>query len=755
MNRFFLPFVLLSVLLLVPQIGVLAQQNPAGGNNGTTNTGTGNGGANNNGGTTGGSTASGLQSESKILLYDGVSQGLGKLVGKMKLSLDAGHSRKPLAFMVTLPSFSADDVASCWELKRQLRLLDQQLDALIQARDDLVKLSNFDSLKFGGATGSTTASSSSTAANPSIKELSGLGADFTQFGMIASATSALLQLANTAHSTYTVSQGDLGLDQPTVNSILINQLAKRHLSVYDYTQAYLTEEDYLGDSQAASSSPLDDVKGVIVGNPGTVAAPSAGATPPPVSEAPTLLDLVAKLHGDIVTLNDWQATVTNRNTTVTTLISTALAGVSDDKKADYTYLEGLLNLPAVLAASANVDQALEGPIAYKTSIAQPLASNPNAGADTTTNQGHEGAPSPNDNGAAAAAFKNGIQNPAPPPAASTNSIGQPSLPATSASPTNDVMQPAVPAPLLTPTAPAPAKPAAGSKKDSSGTGSITLVMPDGSTLSVPLTVAAPAPNTNSTSTLTNNNNNASPSVPLTSPINVIEKYRVIEAWAKRMAATHTYLISARVLLSNATQAHVSRFILEDYVALSSRNVLQVQVFDIFKARYRYSDDFEDYRQYVYFPSRVRDGAENKWKNEDTLTNDRTDSHESLQWMSSLTAAEAIAKEQCKDILMESVSSTSDYGKNTLEIALSNSNELRTFAAEHLVLLRIRPIDFRKQIPAVQVSSVGPDSLQSYQNCLVTIPKWSLIDSTGEIRLHGDTVEDSSDLLDELQEAVTP
>ena len=621
--------------LFLPAIVLNGQQaggSNAGGNSGGGNSG-GGGGASQAGG--GGGASSNLQSESKVVIFNALSECVDGLIEKMHENSDVQHNS---AFVLTLP-FTPDDAASCWELKRQLvwlnaklgkvpkpPALDTKLKSKLDAGDALLAQLRMDYRDpSGGAAAGNQGASTSTSIMPDISELAGLGSSFTQFGTILSTLSSAVQLAETFHSSFTTSSGALGLSQQAVNSIVVNELTRRGYKVVDFSQYYIPENAY-----------------------------SAGKKPPGDLNHDTILDLMNAFRDNIDTLDGYLMTLQNDEN----------AAKSQATNADQD---------AALLASFNAANTI-GSLKNVNGTSAPKW-------DQTKVQ--KVADAIKDLKDASATWK----------AMPTNDTGYTKGVTAILSAATTFEQ------VLTGSVD-PKYPLASNANSNSGGGGLsgtntvaTVTQPGGTVTTVNLVTSS----NNSTTGNGNSgqggngggNNNSAAAIPTSSSpsINLIEKYALLEQYLQRMDNEKIKLISAQVLVGDATQATVTRALLENYVAISGRAVVELQVFDPLQGEYDYSDHQEADHQYVYFPSRIRDGAENKWKDRDLLSHPRDVPGGDLNWYTRFDQARVAAGVQDRPILVEFVNSARAPFPVTSDSEIFNDNDLRAFATTHLILDR--------------------------------------------------------------------
>lgn len=545
----------------------------AGSSNGNSSSNTSGSGSGNNGGNSGGSGGSGsqgansssLQSEAKVLTYNSIADAMDYLVSDVTSShfiTAHGSTQKP-AFFFAEP-FSSTDVANLFELRRLLKNLNDKMAGLKVSIDGTVATSDMKTLtqyqqtaqaieKAPGtdatlpplaAVASTTGSGTTSAASalPSINELSGLGADATQIGMIVQGISGLLTLANTFHSTSTIGQGALGLDQPTINSMLETRLRSHNCRVFDFTQSWMTEEDLPEDDNVAGYdntnhdsllSRVEELNNNISNLNTALTAPVGANNIRPVDLQVKLTTLAQEITQDLKL-----AGLTDNNKSRLQGFATQIQVMQNDTQS---VSDGL----AILTTALNFVETLSGPFApqYTLNALQTASSSSTDNSKSTT--------SVTPPGGAAGGITINVNG-----QSSTQGQGQ---------------------------------------------------------------------NQGQAQTSSSNSGSSSASSLSTNYVNVIAKFVAIEKflnqirWYDRDKRLPMFLISCRVIVGDSTEAKVSRYILEDYVALSNHAIVQVQIYNPFTSEVEYSDEAEGTHNYVYFPSRVRDSAEDYSKSKDQLS----------------------------------------------------------------------------------------------------------------------------------------
>jgi len=507
-----------------------------------------------------GANSSGLQSEAKVLTFNGIADAMDHLVSDVTTChfITAKVSSQKPAFFFAEP-FTSTDVANLFELRRLLKNLNDKMAEFTVSIDGTIATSDMKTLTqyqqtlqmiekapgtdatlapfAAAASTSGSSTSSSTAALPSVPALSGIGADATQIGLIMQAISGMITLANTFHSSATISQGSLGLDQPTINAMLSTRLRRQNCRVFDFTQSWMTEQDIEGDDTVAGydNTNHDSLLSRVQELNNNISELNKALTLPSGPDKIRPVDLQVKLTtvAKEVTQDLKLAGLTGKNKTMLQGFSSQLQQMQMDMQS---VTDGL----AILTTASTFMESISGTLAPQytlNAIQTANAGNTNADKTTTSLSGTAGSSS-------------GI---------TINVNGQ-------------------------------------STNQTQG----------------------------QTQTSSTNSGGGSASTLSTNYVNVIAKFVTIEKvlnqirWYDRDKNLPMFLISCRVIVGDATEAKVSRYILEDYVALSNRAIVQIQVYNPFTSEVEYSDEAEGTHNYVYFPSRVRDSAENHFKSKDQL-----------------------------------------------------------------------------------------------------------------------------------------
>jgi hypothetical protein len=725
-------FAAITVLFLL-NVPLSLHAQSSGGSGGSSGSGAGSsGGSSSNGGSSGGgSGGSGLQSESKALIFQSLSECVGDLVEKMRHSVTGQNDPSKPAFALSLP-FLPDDAASCWEFKQQLLDLDKKLlafQASLQAPsaptpyevmyggfvDDLSKaradFNNINSSFNGGIPGggsSSTPSASSSSTPSDIKELGGAASSATAIGAIASTISGLLTIAESFHSTFTTSAGALGLDQPTVNSLVVNELINRGYRVYDFSQYYIPEGDFTS-STSSMNPPAKLEQQDILGLMGSLGQE---------------IDQIDQNYQGVKALPD----VSSQNSGGT---------LADSLKAIYEALDAAKkNL--LLLQDASKQEGLHG----KDEQGKPITHLDPADANIVTDdinklQTHEDYLKSN--------FAKEYKTYTDGLSARKKLISTILKAATNF---QQVILGAI-APKY------PLSSASGSDGGGGGnsTSTITLNSPDGKAY----TITYSSSGGDSSSTGSQGQGGGSSTAPQASPINYIEKFALLEHNLKIMEKQHVKIIAAHVMVGDSTQTHVSRQIIEDYVALSNRAIVELQVFDPLQGSYLYSDHSESDHQYVYFPSRIRDGAENKWKDRDVLSHSsREVPYNDLEWFSRYDWAKKEAAETNRPILVYSDNSDAQpLGHGPEERIFADTN-FKQYAAQKLVLLRVdargnsipdNPVPADEQVPTPAAGLPRLDLI------FVDKTNGTATTSTGTLSAPFDQQTDVDDVIDMIQEGI--
>jgi hypothetical protein len=624
-----------------------AQSSTGGASTSSTGSGSGSTGTASSTAGTGGGGGSSLQSESKVLIFQSMSECISDLVAKMHHTVTTTASGSKPAFVLNLP-FLPDDAASCWEFKRQFLFLDQSLAALkpslslgpypghyalyTKALPDLERIDaniqklaqTYKEIKFAGAAASTTTPA---AATPNISELGGIGASATQIGVIASTISGLLAIAQSFHSTISTSEGSISLDQTTVNSLVVNELINRGYQVYDFSQFYISDDSY------------------------------NKVVPALALEKQNIMELMVTLTGDITTLDAGLVPI---------LSATPLPSVKDAKgnlpPSPDTEIQKYLSFYSQIQKESDAKHLTESSTKQLTQQEEDMVKADQA----TLTDLQKAFPAAIDWATEYSSYSAAVTN-------NKNVQGVLKAANTFAQTVLGVIAPKLP--LASDTA---------SNNNPGGTNTtLSVALPDGKMVTASLPSSGNSTNTGSQS---QGASGQSSSVPQASPINYIEKFSLLEHDLDLMKDKHMKIIAAHVIVGDSTQTHVGREILEDYVALSNRAVIEMQVFDPLRGNYIYSDHSESDHQYVYFPSRIRDGAENKWKDRDFLAHPRDVPYNNLEWFSRADWAENEASTTRRPILVYYFNSDLRPLTHDPDERVFADSDFKTFAAQHLVLL---------------------------------------------------------------------